>query len=119
MATSHATNDPTPEERAARLMAGRRDPKAAREARAAQQRRVRVVTRFALAGGLVGTGALTAVVQHQSATTNKTATVQSTSVPSSSATANGATTNAATAPQSPATQPAATSQAAQVVSGGS
>jgi hypothetical protein len=105
------------QERAARLMASRRDPKAAREARAAQQSRVGVLTRLALAGGLVGTGALAVLVQHQSATTTtKTANLQSTQFQ----TGNGVTGNGgASALQSAATPPVGTNQAPQVLSGGS
>jgi len=106
------------QERAARLMASRRDPKAAREARAAQQSRVGVLTRLALAGGLVGTGALAVLVQHQSATTTtKTANPQSTQF---QAGGNGVTGNGgASALQSAATPPVGTNQAPQVLSGGS
>jgi hypothetical protein len=107
----------TAQERAARLMASRRDPKAAREARAAQKLRVRVLTRLALAGGLVGTGALAALVQHQSAAaTTKTANLQSTQL---QAGGNDLTGNNAGALQGPATPPFGTNQAPQVVSGGS
>jgi hypothetical protein len=98
-------------------MAGRRDPKAAREARAAQKSRVRVLTRLALAGGLAGTGALAVLVQHQTAATAKTANLHSTQL---QAGGNALTSNGgAGALQGPATPPFGTNQASQVVSGGS
>jgi hypothetical protein len=98
-------------------MASRRDPKSAREARAEQKWRVRVLTRIAVAGGLVGTGALAVLVQHQSATTTaKTANVQSTQL---QAGGDDLGNGDAGALQSPATPPVGTNQAPQVVSGGS
>jgi hypothetical protein len=99
-------------------MAGRRDPKAAREAREAQKRRVRTLTRLALVTGFAGTGTLAVLVQHQSAsTTTKTANLQSTQLPSGGSEQAGNGDDGAF--QSPAAPPVVANQAPQIVSGGS
>jgi hypothetical protein len=112
----HPAHERTAEARAARLMAGRRDPNAAREARRLQQQRVSVLTRVALAVGFAGTGVLAVVVRHESAHATTTANLQSAQLQGSGSQAGIGGVGAL---QGPAGPPVAANQMPQVVSGGS
>jgi len=118
----------TAEQRAAQLMARRRDPAAAKAAREVHRWRVSTLTRLILAAGFACTGAFAVLVQQQTAhsanassTTPNTQTLQQNT--GSSGNNGGVSTSPATSSgasfQTPATTPAYTYQPPQVVSGGS